>query len=616
TSTKDNESQVSTDVWNCFQESFDDRDHLEPSLSGSSTKEIGTLTCQDIFSSRSNSPSSPCDVCIAFVLCRTWDTLSLPVLDLSPGHFHIIDLTMEETEKTHSRLGPKNTPFIDAPFPLGQRRQKTRRGSPEPDTPREPLKMVSNTDDTVTGHVGSNRRVRFRTPGQYNAILSCHSDLHPAIASIFGLASEVDDVNESSQQHWNQKWRPVGEHILGNEQNACYLREWMHALRLHFATTPSSHDKSSKSNKKRGMRPEIVREVFRSAEREIRRLVVDDEDDEDDPQPVSLGKNPQHNTLGWPPGLWEDAAVYTCAEELGWNVFEVYPGLGKRGGTHLDELIGDVGRNHTLPQPLLFHRGRSEPPNSPQSVVLIEEADVVFADEAGFWPSVVAFIRECRRPVIITCNVESRPPIEPGDPPDLEDSQCQLGVTDSTSGKPMELADVTAFSFQVKLEKAAEVETEADERKNLYALRQCLRGADAASFLDACVLLAQRHDLEIADNHPDDEVGYKALKTRQRTTIPVHPEYYSRDVEMATTGWMTFEGILERNLPGTSLVDEGETGLWARREEYRRRLWEGLKTDPALEGMADLPRLYLDYRPMIGMMVKVEDEEIAKVTGR
>jgi hypothetical protein len=40
----------------------------------------------------------------------------------------------------------------------------------------------------------------------------------------------------------------------------------------------------------------------------------------------------------------------------------------------------------------------------PQSVVLIEEADVVFADEAGFWPSVVAFIRDSRRPVIITCN--------------------------------------------------------------------------------------------------------------------------------------------------------------------------------------------------------------------
>jgi len=93
----------------------------------------------------------------------------------------------------------------------------------------------------------------------------------------------------------------------------------------------------------------------------------------------------------------------------------------------LDDLIGDVGKNHTLPQPLLFHRGRSEPPPPvknrstnavdtldkipeteihPQSAVLIEEADVVFADEAGFWPSVVAFIKDCRRPVIITCNGE------------------------------------------------------------------------------------------------------------------------------------------------------------------------------------------------------------------
>ncbi len=226
--------------------------------------------------------------------------------------------------------------------------------------------------------------------------------------------------------------------------------------------------------------------------------------------------------------------------------------------------------------------------------------------------------------------MEGRPPVELEDAPDLERqvstadlrqriSQCQFGLTHSTCGKPVELAGVAAnidFSFQVKLDKAMVVESEPDERKNLYALRQCFRGADAASFLDACVLLARPHDLEIADNHPDDEVGYKALKTRQRTTTPVHPEYYSRDVEMATTGLMTLGGILERNLPGISLDDANETGQWERREEFRRRLWEGLKTDPALEGLVDLPRLYLDYRPLIGMMVKVEDEEIARVTGR
>jgi hypothetical protein len=186
-----------------------------------------------------------------------------------------------------------------------------------------------------------------------------------------------------------------------------------------------------------------------------------------------------------PHGCGKTAAIYACAAELSWDVFEVYPGIGKRSGANLDTLVGEVGKNHlvnaaqrkgtvsadasssrrlysSLPYDAIsgdLSQGSSRlqtkrlrragegaqasdvndrrtaivediatvlPPfdgNSPgiippqtaetdkgrftsvkQSIVLLEEVDILFKDDVNFWPSVVDLIKDCRRPVVMTCN--------------------------------------------------------------------------------------------------------------------------------------------------------------------------------------------------------------------
>jgi hypothetical protein len=198
-------------------------------------------------------------------------------------------------------------------------------------------------------------------------------------------------------------------------------------------------------------------------------------------------------------------------------------------------------------------------------------------------------------------------------------SQCQLGLADSDTqnlGQEPDTAADVIFSLRVKANIPTVMESEPDGRRNLCILRQSFRGADLASYLDACVLPSHLHALQVAETHTDDQVGYNALKATQRAVIPVQTEYYSRDTDMATAALRSFEGVVERCFPSMPLDKTSEIVPWPSRDEYRSRLWEGLKTDPALEGLVDLPGLYLDYRPLIGVMVAEEDKEMERAAER
>ncbi|EPS38048.1 hypothetical protein H072_8227 [Dactylellina haptotyla CBS 200.50] len=157
-------------------------------------------------------------------------------------------------------------------------------------------------------------------------------------------------------------------------------------------------------------------------------------------------KLPNAILLSGPSGVGKTAAVYAAAKEHGFVVFEINAGT-KRGGKEIQEMVGDMSRNHLVHQVRNLEQSAtsepelvSKPVNSffakkgpapakegtglpeqakekekvqqQQSLILIEEADILFEEDNGFWRSIMTLMEKSRRPVVITCNDESLLPLE------------------------------------------------------------------------------------------------------------------------------------------------------------------------------------------------------------
>lgn len=156
-------------------------------------------------------------------------------------------------------------------------------------------------------------------------------------------------------------------------------------------------------------------------------FVVDDDSDGDYTSPKKAKKQRSRETFSgysnvvivWGPhGVGKSACVEACAEELGYQVFEISPG-GKRGGKELLEMIGEVGQSELVTK----HRGvvaaapleqldggvnvedastlKSE---GRKALICLEEVDVLYEEDKGFWGCVTGLVEKSRRPVVITCN--------------------------------------------------------------------------------------------------------------------------------------------------------------------------------------------------------------------
>lgn len=374
---------------------------------------------------------------------------------------------------------------------------------------------------------------------------------HP-VFRIFSEPPDPLDAERPTGDLWVDKWAPrMAEHVLGNEEHALYLRDWLKASEINsfcgsadpsVASTPASSSQPKKKlPAKRGTkRPRIRREVGSKKTKKRRRREDDWVVDDDNTEPSESSEPESHpldaylddapssdapvfdhfplevevplidlpplaydrpsvfdmsNTiiLCGPSGSGKTAAVYACAAELDWEVFEVYPGVGKRSGAALDNLVGQVGRNHLVtkqggrePSPtpekdnalmrflgagtaqipaepglvdgssdgtdvpdiggieLVSDDGLGVPAQPPQeqpppatepveklqplakqSLILLEEVDILYRDDVNFWQTAVNIIRNCRRPVVLTCNGTSWSTLFFGHRPDTRSSRHQ-----------------------------------------------------------------------------------------------------------------------------------------------------------------------------------------------
>ncbi|KAH0834409.1 hypothetical protein AYO21_09390 [Fonsecaea monophora] len=278
-----------------------------------------------------------------------------------------------------------------------------------------------------------------------------HQSKHQS-ASISRLGAVVESTRSSfdrgvaaGPQLWCHEYAPnCWQEVLEPQGKALY--DWLSNLRVHQVQTGKLQPKAKPlTPKKRRKRKSEGMDDFIAYS------------DDEDTRSIANGKNAI--LLTGPPGSGKTASVFAVAQQLGFEVFEIHPGM-RRSAKDIQDKVGDMTQNHLVQhqdtssrrsslsledsdavfstsRPLMDSQdstantmgrrkgGRqskigevketkeTKSKSQKQSLVLFEEVDILYEEDKAFWSGVQSLIRTSKRPVILTCNsVDSVPMAE------------------------------------------------------------------------------------------------------------------------------------------------------------------------------------------------------------
>lgn len=253
--------------------------------------------------------------------------------------------------------------------------------------------------------------------------------------------SPFDKGSAAGPHMWPQEYAPTcWQEVLQVQSQV--LHDWLSNLQVHQVQTgkPQTILKIPAAKKRRKRKAD-----------EMDDFLVDS--DEDNPNSNQPGRNAI--LLVGPPGCGKTASVFAVAQQLGFAVFELHAGM-RRSARDIQEKVGDMTQNHLVQHADMLSRetslstddadtpslsaelsttsqqsiaslmglgkGKKKKPtdtdnkkevktkSQKQSLILLEEVDILFEEDKGFWTGVQSLISTSKRPVVLTCNdLESIP---------------------------------------------------------------------------------------------------------------------------------------------------------------------------------------------------------------